>query len=181
MITAAKIRRLQTIRRPSFNPELRKIDSESPSTSSSTTSVASNPNVEPVASTSALKPEQDITKLHQHHEIELRPLVKAEARDVGGSGIPQVILDPFAGTHVERLDPTRDGFYARLRNNAAYFGMGVVITGIGGLAAGTLTGKTLFSPNNTNVGTIANTNTSEIQSNQTQTDYTFLRNAFDDN
>lgn len=171
--SAAKVRRTQSVRLPSYNSEL--IPKTRPASTSSITSTASH-KVEfesKSASTSSFQPEIDQHQHHHHQETALKPLLEGESnskhvRFMGSASL----IDPNAGTQSENIDPTRDGVFARVRNRMLRYGSGAVIgsaIGAGGLAA-----KQLLFQNNNN--TTRPMNSTQNLSNQT--DYEDISNPF---
>lgn len=128
--SAKSIRRTESIRVPSYNKEIGR--PHSPSSASTSSATSHNHNVEletkQTASTSAIQPEN-----------ELHPLIEGKSNRVRFSDSASLI-DPNAGTHVEHLDPARDGAFARMRmrNKILGYGSAIVIgsaVGAAGFAA----------------------------------------------
>lgn len=147
--SAAKIRRTQSIREP-------RTRSASPAAAASQKVVSES---KPKASTSAYQPE---TQLHS--------LIEKESKHVNIASSASLI-DSMTGTQSEHLDPTRDGYFARMRNRMLRYGSAVAIgsaIGAGGLAAGELAVNHLLYQNNNN--TTQPMNTTQILSDETDND-----------
>lgn len=130
----------------------------SSSSASSTSSIATRKN-EAIASTSASQHEIDL-HLHQHHKMDHKPLIE-QSKHVRFAGSASSLTDPMAVTQREHLDPTRDGFFARLRNTLIRYGS---VTAVGSvLGAGSLAAKQfLFQSNSTQVNSINTTATQNL-------------------
>lgn len=140
---ATKIRRTQSVRLPTSNSEFGlKPRPASPSTSS-TSSITSH-NVENESET---KPLASTSSFQQEIDIKSKPIAEEESRHVHFESSASLI-DPMAMTQGERLDPMRDGAFARLRNAMLRYGsaagVGAAI-GTGGFAV-----KQLLLQNNNN-------------------------------
>lgn len=115
-----------------------------------TQSVTSLHNVElesrPIASTSSvIQPEIDFNH-HYHHQAE-KPLIERESKNVRFSGSAGLI-DPIAETHGDRLDPRRDGVFARIRNMALHYGSTAIVGSVIGAAGGFAAQQLVFQNNN---------------------------------
>lgn len=168
---AAKVQRTHAMRVPSLNRELtlktRPASFSSASSSSSTISLNGESESKPLARTSALLPELDI---NLHEKTNLQPKMSKQVRV---NSVPNLI-DPMAGTQSERLDPARDGVFARMRNRMLRYGSAVAIgsaIGVGGITA-----KQLLSQNYNNNFTEPINAT--VQSSN-RTDFDDLNNPFD--